>query len=387
MMCSRIDEALRSASDARVVAGVVAMATTGRKLIYEGAVGRRDLSRTAPMTLDTVFLLASMTKTLTSTAALQLVEQEKLGLDRPIGEVVRELADVPVLEGFDGNGKPRLRPAKRPITLRHLLTHTSGFGHEVWNADVGRYQAATGTPLGSSGTNASLRLPLLFDPGERWEYGISIEWVGKAVEAASGKTLGQYFRDHLTGPLGMRDTNFGVAPQQRSRLATVHRRDADGAIHPIDMEVQTSEYEAGGGGLYSTAEDYVTFLRMLLNRGDHVGHRILRPKTAALMVQNHIGDIPVTEMKTMIPDVSNDFELFPGMLKKWSLAGLINTVRGPNGRSAGSLAWGGVANTYFWLDSSRRVAGVFMTQVMPFGDRQTLDLFGQFERELYGALP
>jgi methyl acetate hydrolase len=151
--------------------------------------------------------------------------------------------------------------------------------------------------------------------------------------------------------------------------------------------VQTSEYEAGGGGLYSTAEDYVTFLRMLLNRGDHVGHRILRPKTAALMVQNHIGDIPVTEMKTMIPDVSNDFELFPGMLKKWSLAGLINTVRGPNGRSAGSLAWGGVANTYFWLDSSRRVAGVFMTQVMPFGDRQTLDLFGQFERELYGALP
>jgi methyl acetate hydrolase len=387
MMCSRIDEALRSASDARVVAGVVAMATTDRKLIYEGAVGRRDLSRTAPMTLDTVFLLASMTKTLTSTAALQLVEQEKLGLDRPIGEVVRELADVPVLEGFDGNGKPRLRPAKRPITLRHLLTHTSGFGHEVWNADVGRYQAATGTPLGSSGTNASLRLPLLFDPGERWEYGISIEWVGKAVEAASGKTLGRYFRDHLTGPLGMRDTNFGVAPQQRSRLATVHRRDADGAIHPIDMEVQTSEYEAGGGGLYSTAEDYVTFLRMLLNRGDHVGHRILRPKTAALMVQNHIGDIPVTEMKTMIPDVSNDFELFPGMLKKWSLAGLINTVRGPNGRSAGSLAWGGVANTYFWLDSSRRVAGVFMTQVMPFGDRQTLDLFGQFERELYGALP
>jgi CubicO group peptidase (beta-lactamase class C family) len=251
---------------------------------------------------------------------------------------------------------------------------------------MARYQSATGTPPESSGTNAALKVPLLFDPGERWEYGISIDWVGKVVEAASGKTLSRYFKDHLTGPLGMLDTNFGVAPDQRPRLARVHRRSQDGSLRPIEMESRPNEYDAGGGGLYATARDYIRFLKMLLNRGEHAGLRILQPETVEAMLNNQIGNIPVTAMRTFDLEKSNDFELFPGMLKGWSFAGLVSSAAGPTGRSPGSMAWVGIANTYFWLDALRGVAGVFMTQVMPFGDRQTLDLFERFERGLYEAL-
>ena len=329
-------------------------------------------------------MLASMTKTLTSVAALQLVEQGKVGLDQPLGGVVPELADLIVLEGFSAAGAPRLRPAKRPVTLRHLLTHTSGFGHDVWSADIARYQAATGLPPLSTQTNESLRLPLLFDPGDRWEYGAGLEWAGKVIEAISGKTLGAYLRENVTGPLGMPDTEFGIAPSHRGRVASVYRRQADGGLAPIEMTAMPGEYEAGGGGLYGTADDYLVFLRMLLNQGEHRSHRILKPETVAMMGENHCGDVSVAMMKSGDPSISADFELYPEMVKRWGLHVMLTPSAGPDGRSAGSQNWGGVANCYFWIDPAKRIAGAFFTQIMPFGDKRALALSAAFERGVYG---
>jgi methyl acetate hydrolase len=336
------------------------------------------------MTLDTIFLLASMTKLVTSVAAMQIVEQGKIDLDEPLGRVVEALSAPLVLDGFDGDDAPILRPARTPLTLRRLLTHTSGFGHEAWSPPIARYQDVTGSPQESSRTLASLHMPLLFDPGERWEYGIGLEWVGKCIEAASGQTLGAYFRDHITGPLGMKDTTFGVVPSHRGRLARVHQREPDGSLRRIDVSTKVGEYESGGGGLFGSAGDYLSFLRMLLNGGRHGDVRILKPKTVSSMIGNHIGSIDVVGMKSGMPSVSNDFELFPGESKKWGLGALVNVEAVPGGRAAGSLGWGGVANCYYWLDPSTRLAGVFMTQVLPFGDPTALSIFGEFERCVYG---
>src|ERR1700736_2575681 len=200
-----IDAGLRRAVEAKEVPGVVEMAATDKGLLYEGAFGTRDLANGPEMTPDTIFRLASMTKAVTSTAAMQLVEQGRLQLDQPIGNVLPELAAPQVLEGFEESGAPRLRPAKRPITLRHLLTHTAGFGYETWDADLIRYVKVSGTPPTSTGKLASLRLPLVFDPGDRWEYGINIDWVGRTVEAISGQPLEVYFHEHIFAPLGMTD--------------------------------------------------------------------------------------------------------------------------------------------------------------------------------------
>ena len=381
---SAFESAVRRQLDSGELVGMVAVATDEMAPIYERAFGWRDLASQAPMKLDTVFMLASMTKTVTSVAALQLVEQGKVGLDQPLGSVVPELADLKVLEGFSAAGAPRLRPAKRPVTLRHLLTHTSGFGHDIWSKDIPRYQKATGIPLLSTQTNASLRLPLLFDPGEKWEYGVGLEWVGKVIEAVSGRTLGAYLRENISGPLDMGDTEFGIAPSHHGRVASVYRRQADGGLAPIEMTARPGEYEAGGGGLYGTAGDYMVFLRMLLNRGEHNNHRILKPETVAMMGENHCGDVSVAMMKSGDPLMSNNFELYPEMAKRWGLHAMVTPSAGPDGRSAGSQGWGGIANCYFWIDPNKRIAGIFLTQIMPFGDERALALSAAFERGVYG---
>src|SRR3984957_14385937 len=203
---AKIDAALSGAAASRTVPGVVAMAADAGGKIYEGAFGVRSLASGTPMTLDTVFRIASMTKAITSVAAMQLVERGRLTLDGPVPAIDPALASPLVLTGFDAAGQPQLRPAKRPITLKHLLTHTAGFCYEQWNPDLERCVAATGMPQMSSGKRAALRMPLMFDPGERWEYGINIDWVGRLVEEASGQSLDAYFAEHITGPLGMKDT-------------------------------------------------------------------------------------------------------------------------------------------------------------------------------------
>jgi CubicO group peptidase (beta-lactamase class C family) len=325
-----------------------------------------------------------MTKPLTATAAIQLIEQGRLSLDQPAGEVVPQLAAPQVLEGFDAAGTPRLRPARRPVTLRHLLTHTAGFGYAAFSPDLRRYAHQLGIPSPGTGQLAALDVPLLHDPGERWEYGISIDWVGRMVEAASGQSLDAYLRDHLFAPLDMRDTGYVLRPDQRARLARVHARQAGGALVPIEVARPLEwEFFPGGGGLYSTAPDYLRFLRMLLAGGRGPGGRVLRADSVTLMAQNHIGALEVGPLTSADPELSTDVELLPGMARKWGLSFLINTEDAPTGRSAGSLAWAGLGNTYFWLDPGRRVAGVFLTQVLPFGDPSVLRLFGALERAIY----
>jgi methyl acetate hydrolase len=382
-----IDAAFRQAVDSKAMPGIVAMAATDKGVVYEGAFGKRELGKEAPMTLDTVVWIASMTKAITATAAMQLVEQGKLDLERPASDTVPALASAKVLEGFDAAGKPRLRPVKRPITLRHLLTHTAGFAYEIWEPSIARYQEATGTPGITTCANAALTTPLLFDPGDRWDYGINIDWVGKMVEAVSGQRLDRYFQEHIFEPLGMKDTAFKMGPAQRARLAKIHQRDDKGALAPVDLEIpQEPEFHMGGGGLYGTAGDYLSFALMIMQGGSLKGAKVLRPETVALMAQNHIGALEVGAFKTAIPPLSNDLELFPGMSKKWGLSFLINTEQAATGRSAGSLAWAGLANTYFWIDRTKRVAGVFLSQVLPFYDHTAIDLLGKFETEVYRAI-
>ena len=333
----QIDAVLRRAADTKEVPGVVAVAANDKGVIYEGAFGTRDLAKGPAMTVDTIFRLASMTKAVTSVAAMQLVEQGRLLLDQPIGGVLPELSAPQVLEGFDDAGAPRLRPAKQPITLRHLLTHTTGFGYEVWDPGLIRYVKASGTPSGTTGKLASLRLPLVFDPGERWEYGINIDWVGRAVEAVSGLPLEVYFRQHIFVPLGMSDTDYVISSAQRSRLVGVHRRKEDGSLEPIaPPDPPWREFWSGGGGLYSTGRDYLAFLQMLMHQGRFNCAQLLRPQTVALMGQNQIGDIRAGILKTAMPDRSNDVDFFPGMTCKWGLGYMITPQPGPNGRSAGS---------------------------------------------------
>jgi methyl acetate hydrolase len=382
-----IDAVLRQAVDAQDVPGVVAIAATDHGIFYEGSFGARKLSAGPAMTSDTVFRIASMTKAVTSVAAMQLVEQGKLKLDEPVPGFDQALTAPQVLDGFDASGSPRLRPATRPITLKHLLTHTAGFSYEQWDANTARYVQATGMPSTSTGRIASLRMPLAFDPGDRWEYGVNMDWVGLIVEAVSGQKLDAYFREHIFGPLGMKDSGFSITPEQRARQVSVHQRQPDGTLQPQSFETPfTPEFWAGGGGLYSTATDYMTFLQTLLHGGSFNGAQILRPETVALMGRNHIGGIEAGILKTTDPRRSVDVDFFPGASLKWGLGYMINAQAGPNGRSPGSLTWAGIFNTHYWIDPARRVAALIMTQVLPFGDARTMAVYGQYERAVYDYL-
>jgi CubicO group peptidase (beta-lactamase class C family) len=252
---STIDPILRHAVASGDVPGVTALAAGDRGILYEGAFGLRDIASGLKMTADTIFRIASMTKVVTSVAAMQLVEQGRVALDEPIGRVLPELAAPMVLQGFAASGKPRLRLAKRPVTLRHLLTHTAGFGYEMLCGDLIRFVAVTRMPSTSTGEIASLRLPLLFDPGERWEYGISIDWVGRAIEAVSGQSLSDYFHDHIFAPLGMADSGFVLTAEQRQRLMRVHRRNAEGSLEPITIDLRPSRPEFWSGVVHCIRPD------------------------------------------------------------------------------------------------------------------------------------
>jgi len=382
-----IDSLLRQSIDSGDVPGVAAMATDADGTIYEGAFGQRVLGGAQEMTSDTVVWIASMTKAITGAAVMQLVEQGRLDLDSPASTWVPYLGSVEVLEGFDASGAPRRRPPTRPITLRHLLTHTAGFGYPIWNAEVKRYYEVMTLPAPGSGQMAAWRVPLLFDPGERWNYGINLEWAGKVVEAVSGKRLGAYFREHLLDPLGMHDTGFKITQPMRERLAKLHERGDDGILRPIEFEVpQEPESEMGGGGLYSTARDYLKFVGMILNRGRGPNGQVLKPSTVDLMSRNHMGELRVMAMKTVMPTRSNDVELFPGVAKTWGLSFMINEQMAPTGRSAGSLCWAGLSNSYFWIDPAKQVGGVYVTQVFPFGDVRSLPLYLEFESAVYRSM-
>ena len=381
---SSIAAPLRHAAEAGDIPGVVAAAATRNGVIFEDGFGVRDLGSAAPMTADTVVWIASMTKAVTGACAMQLVEQGKLSLDGGIAAVLPELGRVQVLDGFDADGKPRLRAPKRAITLRHLLTHTSGFTYDIWNADMARYMEATGTPGIISCQNAALTTPLVFDPGEKWEYGISIDWAGKAVEAVSGQTLAAYMEANILAPLGMNDTAFRIGEEQRTRLAKIHARTPDGIVATDTELPQDPEFHMGGGGLYATVGDYLKFTQMILHGGRFNGAQVLRPDTVATMSRNAMGGLVCNAMKTAAPEYSHDVDFLAGM--KWGLSFLINPQPLATGRSASSLAWAGLANSYFWIDPARGVTGVYATQLLPFFDPKAVAAFEGFERAVYQAV-
>ena len=371
-----ITTALRQAE----IPGAVALAVDREHTLFETAAGVSDLATQSPMTTDAIFWIASMTKAIVSVAALQLVERGRLHLDAPIATTLPVLAAPQVLDGIAPDGTPRLRPARTTMTLRHLLNHTAGYGYYFWNPDLAR----PGLPRIPASFDELARTPLLFDPGTRWTYGINTDILGLVVEAASGQTLDAYLRAHVLGPLGMRDTGFLLTPEQRTRLARMHRRGPDGTLRPIDWPVGDGQgFLGGGGGLCGTARDFARFLRLLLNRGTLDGARLLRPETVAEMGRNQIGELRVHTLVSAAPKLSNDANLFPGMEQKWGLGFLLNTEPGPNGRSAYSLAWAGLGNCYYWIDPARGLAGCLLTQILPFADPPALELFGVVERAVY----
>ncbi|MGY2997213.1 serine hydrolase domain-containing protein [Mesorhizobium sp. URHB0026] len=382
-----IDMAMDQAVRDGTVAGVVATAAGPDSMIYEGTFGKANTVTGATMRTDTVFWLLSMTKAFTATACMQLIEQGRINPEDDAAKYLPQLANPMVLEGFDSDGKPRLRPAKRAIKVRHLLTHTSGYTYSIWSDALTRYENVTGMPDIATCKNGAFLAPLEFDPGERWQYGISMDWVGKLVEAVSDQSLEVYFRENIFAPLGMTDSGFLIGSKQKARVATFHNRREDGGFTPAPFEMpQRPEFFMGGGGGFSTPRDYMAFLRMLLNGGTHKGVRVLKPETVESMMRNQIGDLDVHAMRTAQPAYSQSFDQFPGEPHKRGYSFDINTLPGPNGRSAGSISWAGLLNCYFWLDPVRKVTGAIFTQLLPFYDEKVVKLYGTFERGLYDSL-
>jgi CubicO group peptidase (beta-lactamase class C family) len=365
----------------------VAMAATSSKITYTGVFGMRDSKSGVAVTPESIFMIASMTKPVTSVAAMQLVEQGKLKLDEPASTYIPELGTLQVLHGFDaGTGKPILKPATKPVTLRRLLTHTSGFVYDTWDADLLRYEKETGAsfPLG---TVAPLT-PLMFEPGTRWQYGTSADWSGRLVETVSGLTLEQYFQKNILEPLGMHDTSFLVPEAKFDRLVSEYSREPVGGPlveNPRTLPKPPKAFN-GGGGLYSTAPDYVRFMQMILRKGRAPnGQQILQPKTVDMMATIQTGELSAGKLKTVRPNISSDVDFHPGFKDGFGFGFLINSTAYEGRRSAGSLAWAGVANTYFWIDPRKGVAGVIMMQYLPFADQEALAVLGDFERAVYAS--
>jgi methyl acetate hydrolase len=372
-----LDTSLRGAVESKDVPGVVALITDRERVLYRSAFGVADVATGRPLTSDALFRIASMTKPVTSVALMQLVEQGRLGLDDPAEKYLPELAGLKVLDA--ATGAYQLRPASRPPTVRHFLTHTSGLAYPFTSTIWRDFKPRAGETYPFGG-------PLLFDPGERWHYSTSTDVVGKLVEAVSGQKLEDYFRQHIFAPLKMDDTSYNVPEAKGPRLVAQQQRAGarmDGAIELQKPQLGlTIAAPIGGGGLASTADDYGRFVRMLLNGGALDGVRVLKAETVALMGQNHIGAVSVPALKSALPR-SADFTFIADGRDKWGLGFLITADQVQGKRSPGSLSWGGINNTFFWIDPARGIAGVIMMQYLPFADARALAVYDAFERGAY----
>ena len=377
-----IEETLRAGVETRHIPAAVAAVAGPEKTIYTGAFGSRDSAGPQAAT-DSIFSIASMTKAITTVAALQLVEHGKLKLDEPVAKHLPQLSNLQVLSGFDSGGKPILHPAGRPVLLKHLLTHTAGFAYAGWDENLQRYNEHF-APKNAAGAPS----PLVFEPGTRWEYGTNLDWTGRLVEAVSGTTLEDYFQRHILQPLGMRDTSYILAHEKFDRLVSNGQRQSDGSLKESPRQPPAAPKSFnGGGGLYSTVGDYVRFMQMILGRGSAPGGvRILSPKLVAEMTSNQIGSIPAGILRTTDPARSADVDFHPGARDGFSYGFLINSTAHEGGRSAGSLAWAGLYNTFFWIDPSRQVCATIMMQFLPFCDPQATGLLRDFEHAVYASL-
>ena len=381
-----IDTVLSAAVRDNVIPGAVAAVVDNQGLRTIRSYGVRSEISGDPMTDDTVFQIASMTKPITGVACMQAVERGLLALDQPAGDVIPWLADVQVIDHFDESG-PVLRAPQNPVTLRNLLTHTSGFTYEIWNSDVAAWIEHTGAPRTGSGKLASLRQPLSFEPGERWEYGIGIDWAGQLLEAVSGVSLESWMRSEIFEPLGMSDTAYQCNETMTDRLAAKHVLDGEQwkALNPSDRKT-LPEFDSGGGGLYSTTLDYARFIQMLLNGGELFGRRLLSSETVSAMSSNNMGHLRVSPVTSHDQILSADFEFMPGVPKSWGLTFQLNEEAVPEGRQRGSMSWAGLFNTHFWVDPKSGLGALLMTQTLPFMIPQVSNLLEQFERATYKAI-
>jgi methyl acetate hydrolase len=338
------------------------------------------------MTTDSVFAIFSTTKAITGTCVMQCVEEGLLDLDAPAKNFAPEIGRLQVLDGFDGDGNPVLRPPKRDITTRMLMLHTAGFGYDFFNEKYNRLAENHGQPSVITASRASIETPLLFDPGDMWEYGTNIDWAGEVVEGVRGKRLGEVMRERVFEPLGMVDIGFVMSPSMAERRATIHLRNADGSLTPQPDLVLTQEPEVhmGGHGLYSTVGEYMKFIRMWLNDGAGPNGRVLKKETVDAAVRNGLEDHQkVVMLPGVIPWLSNDAEFFPGLPKSWSFTFMINDVEAPTGRPAGAIGWAGLANLYYWIDRANGFGGYWATQILPFADGVSFTGFMEMEAATY----
>ncbi|HEY0937438.1 MAG TPA: serine hydrolase domain-containing protein [Trebonia sp.] len=381
-----IDRVLKDAVDAGAVPHVAAIAADADGVFYEAGFGPRVAGQDGEVTPATEFGIMSMTKMVATVAALQLVEQGKLDLDAPVDTYRPEFAEVKVLDGFDGD-TPRLRPPASRATVRHLVTHTSGLGYWFWDENLVRYEKVTGLANVVPGRLGAFEAPMVADPGTRFVYGINTDWLGRVVEAVTGKGLDVVVKEAVTGPLGMDSTSFVLNAAQTATRAAVHVKDAGGNWFDAGDVVNRTDPDwwAGGHGLYSTPRDYIRFEQALLRGGELNGTRILDPQTVEEAFRNQIGDLDVpAEIPTADPASSGPLHLGPGY--KWGYGLLLNTADVPGGRRAGTGAWAGLFNTHFWIDRSSGICASIYSNSLPFITPEAFRVYQDYETALYAAL-
>jgi methyl acetate hydrolase len=385
-MTARMTEMLDAAVAAGTVAGAVTVAATSDGVFDESAAGRLSVDGGADVGAQTMFRIASMTKAITTAAALQFVEQGRLELDQTVASVIPEFAELQVLEGFDGE-EPRLRAPASAATIRQLMSHTAGLGYRFVSQDLARYQEHAGLPDLLSGEMGAFEMPLIHDPGTAWEYGTNTDWLGRVVEQISGQNLQDAITAQVLAPLQMTDSTFAPSPEQRARLMPVHARTPDGGLVVTAIGwPDEPEFYAGGHGIYGTARDYLRFLRALLNGGELDGARILAPETVDMMFTPQIGDIQLPAViPTADPALSNEIPSFP-VRQTWGLGLHLVLEDLPGMRRAGTGDWAGLCNSYYWIDRSSGVTGAIFTQVLPFFDMGVVELAMGFEQAVYASI-
>jgi methyl acetate hydrolase len=364
------------------VPGVVAMVTDRKANIYEGAAGERQLGTSDRMTTDSVFAIFSTTKAITGTAVMQCVEEGLLDLDAPASRYAPDIGKLQVIDGFDADGNPKLRAPKREITTRMLMLHTGGFGYDFFNETYNRLAQEKGQPSVITASKPAIMTPLLFDPGDKWEYGSNIDWCGQVVEGIRGKRLGEVFGERIFAPLGISDMSFVLNDGMRKRLAKMHARNADGSLAPMaDFELPKPDIDMGGHGLYASIGEYMKFIRMWLNDGAGPNGRVLKPETVKQAVANGLqSHQKVVMLPGVIPSLSNDAEFFP------SYTFMVNDEVAPTGRPAGAIGWAGLANLFYWIDRQNGFGGFWATQILPFADAASFTGYMGFETAAYDAI-
>jgi methyl acetate hydrolase len=382
-LAGQLDEVLSGAVTRGVAAGFAAVVVDRDGELYLGEAGNVTAGADRPVTADTVFRIASMTKPLVTVGALQLVESGRLKLDDEVASIEPAFAELQVLDGFDGDA-PVLRRAESRATIRHLLTHTSGCGYWFGNANLARYQELTGLPDIIESRLGALNAPLMSDPGTRWEYGISIDWLGRVIETVTGQNLSAYLTARVLGPLGMSDTTFSPTPDARERLMTLHERPEGGGLAVSEREwVEAPEFFAGGHGLYSTARDYGRFMRAILRGGELDGARVLRAETVDLALSDQLDGMPLPDLiPTQAPWLVHDVVALP-FRQTWGFGFQLMLEDIPGMRRTGSGFWSGVLNTHFWIDRASGVAGAVLTQLIPMFDEALLEVVAGFEMAVY----